>query len=186
MELNQQAVKVELDEETSDNVDRELERYRSKWKELEGRGEKLLVEIQMGVVDIESVAHKFISIPMERIGIENEVKVLEQSNSELEKKITDLGKQKGAKCVADLAEDEEDRVSQLMIENSVLECEKRTAENVADDLKVKCQRREMENLVSRENILISDKNFGARCKGIGDSQEAGNFFRNFVLSCILL
>lgn len=199
MELNHQTMKVESGEETFVGLKRELEGYRSKWKELEGKCEKFLIDTKGGLSDIESLASKFTSLETEKIMIENEVKVLKHRNVDLEMVISDFGKQKeaGAKSVVDLTDGEEDGVTQLMMENKVLECEKRAAESVVEDWKSNCRRLEMENSALRGGKILLNENFSdgldvkssvkhlqldkAHHMGIGDSQEAGTPLNNIAI-----
>lgn len=80
--------------------------------------------------------------------LEDEVEVLRVSSEELkEKKEVGNVKERGVEAIIDLTNDDDDEVAQLMIENSVLECEKKKAESEVEVWKDKYWK--LESLVSQ-------------------------------------
>lgn len=89
----------------------------------------------------ESLQDKLKEMEAEKVAIENELKELKMKNGE-KTSVLDLTEE---------GEDEmEDPVVQLMIENKVLECEKRSAENEIEILKQKLK--ELESRVWEKEI----------------------------------
>lgn len=151
--------------------ERELEVARNKCKELEGRSKKaedkcmaLELEIEKRKTEFELLQGKFSAVEVKKCDVENEIKVLKGRNAELERRITlsenknkAVGGVKGTQMVVDLTEekDEEDKVIQLMIENKVLECEKKRSEIELDLWKLKCGELESQVLeLQKENLIL--------------------------------
>ncbi|KAL0304381.1 UNVERIFIED_CONTAM: hypothetical protein Sradi_6306200 [Sesamum radiatum] len=90
-----------------------------------------LLEIGMGEKNavIEWLESKVGLMELKKLELEDEVRVLKERNQELEK--------------SNGNGEEEDKVTQLMIENNVLECEKRKAESEVEVWKVKCKELEV-------------------------------------------
>ncbi|KAL0299650.1 UNVERIFIED_CONTAM: hypothetical protein Sradi_6624800 [Sesamum radiatum] len=91
-----------------------------------------LLEIGMGEKNavIEWLESKVGLMELKKLELEDEVRVLKERNQELEKSNGN-------------GQEEEDKVTQLMIENNVLECEKRRAESEVEVWKVKCKELEV-------------------------------------------
>ncbi|KAK3219446.1 hypothetical protein Dsin_013416 [Dipteronia sinensis] len=90
---------------------------------------ELEAEIAKKKSDHEALEARFRALEVEKVAIEDELKTFKR---EKEEGIVDLTTED-----ADKEEEEEETVAQLMIENSVLECEKRKAENEVEFLKRK-------------------------------------------------
>ncbi|KAG8381172.1 hypothetical protein BUALT_Bualt06G0094700 [Buddleja alternifolia] len=99
-------------------------------------GKWALLELDIGkkISEIELLEGKLGSMEREKLEIECEVRVLKQSNEELEKIVRNGGDD----------DDDDDKVTQLMIENKVLECEKSKAESEVKVWKAKCKDLEMQ------------------------------------------
>ncbi|GAA0183028.1 hypothetical protein LIER_42329 [Lithospermum erythrorhizon] len=105
----------------------------------------LQLEFQKKSVDIELLEVKLFELEFEKVKVEDQCRLLRERNEELEEELKKIGndkivgsngeKEKGH--IVDLFGDEEDEVLQLMIENKVLECEKRKAESEVEEWKVK-------------------------------------------------
>lgn len=179
MQLAEKSVKVDLGMELKEvegqeivngevGLERGSEGCRNKCKELEERSRmaeercvllELLIEKKKS--EFELLEGKLGALEVERVGIEDEVKLLKRRNVELEKQITkienenkaDIGK--GTGKVVDLTEekDEEDKVIQLMIENKVLECEKKRAESEVEVWKLKYKKLEWRVSALEKDIL---------------------------------
>ncbi|KAL2226982.1 uncharacterized protein LOC105160385 [Sesamum indicum] len=91
-----------------------------------------LLEIGMGEKNavIEWLECKVGLMELKKLELEDELRVLKERNQELEK--------------SNGNGEEEDKVTQLMIENNVLECEKRKAESEVEVWKVKCKKLELQ------------------------------------------
>ncbi|KAH1125552.1 hypothetical protein GYH30_014907 [Glycine max] len=98
--------------------------------------------------------------------LEDEVEVLRVSSEELkEKKEVGNVKERGVEAIIDLTNDDDDEVAQLMIENSVLECEKKKAESEVEVWKDKYWK--LESLVSQlklESDSYSNEENGKKWK----------------------
>ncbi|KAL7003552.1 hypothetical protein U1Q18_004704 [Sarracenia purpurea var. burkii] len=143
-------------------------------KEHEERCTMLKLEIEKRKSEYQLLEGKFSALEVEKIGIEDEIKVLKRRNVELEKRIARFEKENNVICeergmgnVVDLTEenDEEDKVIQLMIENKVLECEKKAAESEVEVWKLKCGELELRVLeLEKEKSVL---------RGGGQYQLAG-------------
>ncbi|KAH7538161.1 uncharacterized protein LOC107414615 [Ziziphus jujuba] len=99
---------------------------------------ELELEIQKRKSEYESLEAKFRELEFQKLNIEEKLKALKRENDELQGQVNcgkdekgDCTREKGMENVVDLTEDDnldEDKVFQLMIENNVLECEKKKAE----------------------------------------------------------
>ncbi|KAL3630676.1 hypothetical protein CASFOL_023660 [Castilleja foliolosa] len=108
-----------------------LELY-NKIKQADEKSVRLELDIGEKNSSIESLKHKLGLTEQKNLRLENEVRVLKQRNEELEKSIQNP--------------EEDDKLTLLMVENKVLECEKKKAESEIDAWKVKCKELEMEVL----------------------------------------
>ncbi|THG09781.1 uncharacterized protein LOC114305201 [Camellia sinensis] len=179
MQLDEKSVKVDLGMELKEvkgqeivngevGLERGSEGCRNKCKELEERSSmaeercvllELLIEKKKS--EFELLEGKLGALEVERVGIEDEVKLLKRRNVELEKQITQIENEnkadigKGTGKVVDLTEekDEEDKVIQLMIENKVLECEKKRAESEVEVWKLKYKKLEWRVSALEKGIL---------------------------------
>ncbi|XP_028107674.1 uncharacterized protein LOC114306602 isoform X2 [Camellia sinensis] len=179
MQLDEKSVKVDLGMELKEvkgqeivngevGLERGSEGCRNKCKELEERSSmaeercvllELLIEKKKS--EFELLEGKLGALEVERAGIEDEVKLLKRRNVELEKQITQIENEnkadigKGTGKVVDLTEekDEEDKVIQLMIENKVLECEKKRAESEVEVWKLKYKKLEWRVSALEKDIL---------------------------------
>lgn len=101
----------------------------------EARCMELELGLQKKTSEYEALEAKFRALEAEKLATQEKLEVLKRENDQLKERIKcetkeDGGRANRVESIIDLTEDdwEEDRVSQLMIENSVLECEKRKAE----------------------------------------------------------
>ena len=141
-------------------LERELEDCRSKCKELEERSKKaeekcvvLELEIEKRKSEFELLEGKFSALEVKKFGIEDEVKILKRKHNELEKTEKNVvGGEKGTGKVADLAE--EGKITELMIENNVLECEKKKAESETEVWKLNCRELELRVLELEKEISV--------------------------------
>ncbi|XP_052171788.1 uncharacterized protein LOC127787811 [Diospyros lotus] len=131
----------------------EFQHCRDKCKELEERSKKaeqrcmvLELEIEKRKAEFVLLEGKFRALEVGKIWIEDELKVLKRRNVELEKQMAKIGNvttvlsgENGGGKVVDLTEekDEEEKVMQLMVENKILECEKKRAEFEAERWELK-------------------------------------------------
>lgn len=122
----------------------ELENYKTRCIELEERNKKweekftdLELEMVVKKSEYELLDNKFKSLEVEKIALEDEVKALKVKNTKLEERIarvengsrTGSAREPAEEGVVDLTlDDENDKMVQLVIENKVLECEKKRAE----------------------------------------------------------
>ncbi|BFG23466.1 hypothetical protein CerSpe_097400 [Prunus speciosa] len=131
------------------------------------RAEERCVELELEIVrrksEYEALEAKFRALEVEKLAMEEVIKALkresdgikEQDNSDGDEKNKFFGGEKGTKRIVDLTEDkrEEDKVFQLMIENKVLESEKKKAENEVEAWKEKF--RELESgILKLDNNLV--------------------------------
>ncbi|XP_059304672.1 uncharacterized protein LOC132056470 [Lycium ferocissimum] len=110
--LNLEA-KIKTIEYTCSSLRQEIDQERKGFKLLEGKFEALRVE---------------------KLAVEDELEVLKRRNQELEERIRKIENNNES----NEENEEEDKVLQLMIENSFLECEKRKAESDVEYWKSKC------------------------------------------------
>lgn len=107
---------------------------------------------------------KFNALEVEKLAIEDEIKVLKRRNDELELRITWFEDKSKISCrrervvegVVDLTEEngEEDKVLQLLIENKIIQCEKKRAEDEVGIWKEKCKGLESRVVQLEKEILI--------------------------------
>ncbi|MCD7453878.1 hypothetical protein HAX54_022556 [Datura stramonium] len=126
--------KIKTIEYTCSSLRQEIEQERNGFKLLEGKFEALRVE---------------------KLAVEDELEVLKRRNQKLEEQMCRIENNE--------ENEEEDKVSKLMIENSVLECKKRKAENDVEYWKLKCNKLQLtvaeldKKLVSEAGDRISTK-----------------------------
>ncbi|CAB4271554.1 unnamed protein product [Prunus armeniaca] len=132
------------------------------------RAEERCVELESEIVrrksEYEALEAKFRALEVEKLAMEEVIKALkresdgikEQDNSGGDEKNKFLGGEKGTERIVDLTEDkwEEDKVFQLMIENKVLECEKKQAENEVEAWKEKFRELELGILKLDNNLVL--------------------------------
>ncbi|KAF3432874.1 hypothetical protein FNV43_RR23976 [Rhamnella rubrinervis] len=99
---------------------------------------ELELEIQKRNSDYEALEAKFRALEAEKLDVEEKLKALKRENDQLKSRIGDVKdekegcrRDKDMEKIVDLTEDslDEDKVTELMIENKVLECEKEKAES---------------------------------------------------------
>lgn len=132
------------------------------------RAEERCVELESEIVrrksEYEALEAKFRALEVEKLAMEEVIKALkresdgikEQDNSGGDEKKKNLGGEKGTEQIVDLTGDkwEEDKVFQLMIENKVLECEKKQAENEVEAWKEKFRELELGILKLDNNLVL--------------------------------
>ncbi|CAK9176967.1 unnamed protein product [Ilex paraguariensis] len=138
--------------------------FEERSKRAEERGAVLELEIANSFSDFELLEGKYVALEVEKLAIEDELRVLKQKNAELEVQILkiDIGNDVGSEgerrmeTIVDLTEDndEEDKILQLMIENKVLDCEKRKAERDVDIWMMKCKELELRVLGLEESLAL--------------------------------
>ncbi|VVA11244.1 Hypothetical predicted protein [Prunus dulcis] len=130
--------------------------------------EERCVELESEIVkrksEYEALEAKFRALEVEKLAMEEVIKALnresdgikEQDNSGGDEKNKYFGGEKGTERIVDLTEDkwEEDKVFQLMIENKVLECEKKKAENEVEAWKEKFGELELGILKLDNNLVL--------------------------------
>ncbi|KAK3026446.1 hypothetical protein RJ639_041856 [Escallonia herrerae] len=119
--------------------------FEERSKRAEERCAALESEVQKKKSEFESLESRFEELELEKLAIEAELGVLKKRNVELEeqkigKKVVSEG-EKGMEVVVDLTgeKDEADRVFELMLENKVLDYEKKKAESEVEVWKAKCK-----------------------------------------------
>lgn len=134
-------------------------------KKAEARCVELELDIQKKKSEYEVLEGKFRAMEVDKLAIEEELKVLKRKNDETKEHVDGVEgemkdgsrRERDVEKIVDLTEEneEEDKVVQLLIENKVLECEKKKAES---EVKVWKQRfKELESQVLRldENSSVS-------------------------------
>ncbi|XP_073306083.1 uncharacterized protein [Primulina huaijiensis] len=125
----------------------------------------LELEIEEKKNVIERLKGKLGFMELKKFKFEDEIRVLRQSNEDLETRIR-KGERVTAKenGVVDLTavDDEEDKITKLIIENGVLECEKKKAECEIYDWKVKYKELEIQVVELQKRLLaeMSKKGLG--------------------------
>ena len=133
-------------------------------KKAEARCVELELDIQKKKSEYEVLEDKFRALEVDKLAIEEELKVLKRKNDETKEHVDGVEgetkdssrRERDVEKIVDLTEEneEEDKVVQLLIENKVLECEKKKAES---EVKVWKQRfKELESQVLRldENSFV--------------------------------
>ncbi|KAM3381875.1 hypothetical protein P3S68_007448 [Capsicum galapagoense] len=111
------------------------------------------------------VEGKFEALCVEKVAIENELEVLKRRNRELEEQLRGI-ETKGS----NEENEDEGEIVRLMIENSVLECEKKTAERDVEHWKSKCNK--LEFIVAElEKKLVSKAGDGTSTKVLCGLQD---------------
>ncbi|KAL3521609.1 hypothetical protein ACH5RR_019758 [Cinchona calisaya] len=137
--------------------------WEEKCKQAEERFGVLMSMFEKKIIELESLERKHSVLQLEKLLIEGEVQSLRTRNKELEEKVACTldgkrvmgGAGKGVEGVVDLTEDAgDDKVMELMIENKVLDCEKRKAESEVEVWKAKCRGLES-RVLELEKHLIS-------------------------------
>ncbi|XP_059435276.1 uncharacterized protein LOC132168178 [Corylus avellana] len=135
-------------------------------KKAEAKCVELELDIHRNKSEYEVLETKFKALEVDKLEIEDELKVLKRENDELKKLVSGFegerkvssGSERDMNRIVDLMEEnqEEDKLIQLLIEISVLECEKKRAESEVEVWKEKFK--EMESLV-----LVLNENSVLRC-----------------------
>jgi hypothetical protein len=147
-------------------------------KKAEARCVELELDIQRKKCEYEVLETKFKALEVDKLEIEDELKVLKRENDELKKCVSGVegerkvssGRERHMERIVDLTEENgaEDDIVQLLIENKVLQCEKRRAESEVEVWKEKFKELSSRDLVLNENSLL-------RCVEwplIGEKKEA--------------
>lgn len=98
-----------------------------KFKKLEQKCATLELDVEKKNTTLEFLEGKFSFSEFDKLGIEDEVRILRERNEELERIIGNG--EKSMDKADNLTEDGEDQVTQLLIENRVLDCEKKKSES---------------------------------------------------------
>lgn len=115
------------------------------------RAEERCGELELEIVrkrsEYEALGAKFRALEVEKLAMEEEIKALKRGREEIKEQVNSgesetkkfCEAEKGTEIIVDLNEDnlEEDNVFQLMLENKVLECEKKNAESEVEAWKQK-------------------------------------------------
>ncbi|KAA8533647.1 hypothetical protein F0562_030919 [Nyssa sinensis] len=150
---------------------RELEYCRNRCFELEERSKKaeercttLEMDVQKKMSEFELLEGKLKALDVEKIALEDELRVLKKRNDELEEWVTQVENEnkvahegvRGMGRIIDLVDEngEAQKVVQLMIENKVLDCEKKRAESEVDVWKAKCGELELRVLELQKGSLV--------------------------------
>ncbi|XP_059435195.1 uncharacterized protein LOC132168124 [Corylus avellana] len=147
-------------------------------KKAEARCVELELDIQRKKSEYEVLETKFKALEVDKLEIEDELKVLKRENDELKKCVSGVegegkvssGRERHMERIVDLTEEngEEDNIVQLLIENKVLQCEKKRAESEVEVWKEKFKELSSRDLVLNEDSLL-------RCAEwplIGEKKEA--------------
>lgn len=139
-----QKLEVVCTETWEDCGSSELENKR---KRAEERCGELELEIVRKRNEYEALEAKFRALEVEKLAMEEEIKALKRRSDEIKEQVNSgeseekkfCGAENGTEIIVDLNEDnlEEDKVFQLMLENEVLECEKKNAESEVEAWKQK-------------------------------------------------
>ncbi|GFS32145.1 hypothetical protein Acr_00g0021030 [Actinidia rufa] len=153
MELDEKPVNVNLGMELKGVGGEEIV------KNVEEKCVVLESEIGKRKIEFESLESKFSAMEVKKFWIEDEVKILDRRNSEIEERITQLETENnvvGGETVTGEVVDlmEEDKITELMIENNVLECEKKKVEGETEVWKLKCRELELRVLELGKEILV--------------------------------
>jgi hypothetical protein len=130
-------------------------------KKAEGRCVELEVDIQRKKMEYEVLKTKLKALEVDKLAIEDGLKVLKRENAELKKRVSNVegerkvssGRERYMDRIVDLTEEngQEDRIVQLLIENKVLQCEKKRAESEVGVWKEMFRDLELRVLVLNEN-----------------------------------
>lgn len=110
----------------------------AQFKEMENTCSTLQKEIDQERNGFKLLEVKYETLRVEKVAVEDELEVLKRRNQELEKRMHQFENN-----VINEENEEEDKVLQLMIENNILECEKRVAESNVESWKLKCKELEL-------------------------------------------
>ncbi|XP_073130830.1 uncharacterized protein [Henckelia pumila] len=148
------------------------------------KNQLLELEIEAKKNVIEQLEGKLGFMELKRLKFEDEVNVLKQSNEDLEMSIRngERGATDKENGVVDLtlADDEEDKITKLVIENSVLECEKKKAECEIDGWKVKCEELEIQVLELQKRLLSEMSKKGLELPDVDSARLKGKTVLNPV------
>ncbi|KAK4362976.1 hypothetical protein RND71_018217 [Anisodus tanguticus] len=148
----------------------------SKIKTIENTCSTLQQEIGRERNEFTLLEGKFEALRVEKLAVENELEVLKRRNQELEERMRQIDNNNGS----NEENEEEDKVLQLMIENSVLECEKRKAECDVEYWKSKCNELQLtvaeldKKMVSKAGDRISRKKSLAKTPSVQAKLVGGN------------
>ncbi|KAJ8554340.1 hypothetical protein K7X08_025018 [Anisodus acutangulus] len=137
--------KIKTIEITCSTLQQEIDRERNEFTLLEGKFEALRVE---------------------KLAVENELEVLKRRNQELEERMRQIENNNGS----NEENEEEDKVLQLMIENSVLECEKRKAECDVEYWKSKCNELQL-TVAELDKKMVSKAGDRISTEGLRETEE---------------
>ncbi|OIT23878.1 PREDICTED: uncharacterized protein LOC109216482 isoform X1 [Nicotiana attenuata] len=120
----------------------------AKIKEIENSCATLQKEIYQERNGFKLLEVKYETLRVEKVAVEDELEVLKRRNQELEERMRQF---ENNGCNEE--NEEEDKVLQLMIENNVLECEKRVAESNVESWKLKCKELELAVLELNKRLV---------------------------------
>lgn len=116
-------------------------------KKAEARCVELELDIQRKKSEYDALETKFKALEVDKLAIEDELKVLKRKNDELRKYVGGIegerkissGRERHMDRIVDLTEEngEEDKIVELLIENKVLQCEKKSTESEVEVWKEK-------------------------------------------------
>lgn len=133
-------------------------------KKAEARCVELELDIQKKKSEYEVLEDKFRALEADKLAIEEELKVLKRENDETKEHVDGVEgemkdssrRERDVEKIVDLTEEneEEDKVVQLLIENKVLECEKKKAESEVKVWKQRFKELESQVLQLDENSFV--------------------------------
>ncbi|KAF3959760.1 hypothetical protein CMV_015454 [Castanea mollissima] len=133
-------------------------------KKAEARCVELELELQKKKSEYELLEDKFRALEVDKLAIEEELKVLKRKSDESKELVDGVegemkdssGRERDVEKIVDLTEEneEEDKVIQLLIENKVLECEKKKAESEVKVWKQRFKELESQVLQLDENSFV--------------------------------
>ncbi|KAL4594899.1 hypothetical protein ACB092_12G052800 [Castanea dentata] len=133
-------------------------------KKAEARCVELELELQKKKSEYELLEDKFRALEVDKLAIEEELKVLKRKSDESKELVDGVegemkdssGRERDVEKIVDLTEEneEEDKVVQLLIENKVLECEKKKAESEVKVWKQRFKELESQVLQLDENSFV--------------------------------
>ncbi|PRQ60338.1 hypothetical protein RchiOBHm_Chr1g0380081 [Rosa chinensis] len=139
-------------------------------RRVEERCEELELEIVKRKSEYEDLEIKFRALEGEKLAMEEEIRALKRGSDEIRKQANGGGD--GTEIIVDFNEDslEGDGVFQLMLENKVLECEKKTAESEVEAWKQKFKELKTWVLKLDKDLVLKGGEFPWNLTG--DSVEA--------------
>ena len=146
---------------------------------------ELELEVEKKKTEYEALEAKFKALEAEKIATQEKLEALKRENDELKERIAcgkgetkeDCVRVKSEERVVDLTKDdwEEDKLTQLMIENRVLECEKKKAERDVEAWENKFKELQLWILHSQKSLVSGGDEWPLVDKTMGDKKKDDDF-----------